>query len=83
MVTEPSVKNLMLAAFGRFFYEDTPCWTQSEFHAIINPRGEKHELTDPDIVEAIQELEQEGYIRFIGNDPCFIEVLKTRGPQPW
>ena len=73
----------MLAGFGRFFYEGMECWTEIQFHGLINPRGRKHETSDPEIVIAIQELQDEGYIRFIGKDPCFIEVLKVGDDEPW
>jgi hypothetical protein len=70
------VKHLLIGGFERWFGEGMRLWSRKSLHGMINPRDDHHVIEDSDVQQALQELEQEGRIRIIGDEDRYLEVLR-------
>ena len=61
-----NLKDSVKAMIRQFYNEGLYEWCEKDVHAIINPRGYKNELSDQKIQQMFGELEQEGYIKIVG-----------------
>lgn len=69
-----NLKETVKAMIRQFYNEGLYEWSQKDVHASINPKGYKNELLDFEIQEMFKELEQEGYIKFIGENERYWAV---------
>ena len=72
-----NLKESIKAVIRHYYNEGLYEWCKKDVHAIINPKGYKNELLDAEIQQMFKELEQEGYIRLIGEENRYLEVLKS------
>lgn len=75
-----NLKQSVIGGLAKDLSEGATYWSRKSAEGVIRPRGHYNTLEDPEIVAMFQELDQEGYIRLVGRDDVFLEVLPPAEP---
>jgi hypothetical protein len=73
---DTAIRNLLdiaKAGIDRFYSEGYVRWSRENFQRLL---GHKVDIEDPCIQSALRAWEEIGVIRLVGQDDCYIEVLK-------
>lgn len=71
----PYMKEMVIAGLWKSASEGVQSWGIQSFSGCINPRGYKNEVNDPEIQQMLKEIEQEGLIKLVGTDDCYLKIL--------
>jgi hypothetical protein len=69
-VTDPMI--VLQAGINRFFDEHYYRWPRATVEHVLSPAS----ADDPVVTRSLLKWSQLGYIRFVGSDECYFEVLR-------
>jgi hypothetical protein len=76
-ITITYVMDVLKAGFKRFYYEGSNKWSKQHINGIIRDvlKCRDKDMSNPKVQEILKEWEKAGFIRIIGEEDRYLEVI--------